>query len=339
MRSLIGVVLILCSLMLIQAGCAPDAPHDNPLDPQSVSYRGDGNLTGKVLTLGIPYSGISGALVTVEQARSTETNAELTASDGSFSFSHAPSGSLMVVISKPSYMSDTLHIFLSVGGSYNTTVHLDALPQITNQKVVTTAIEQLWPGTVFFATVTANVTDPDGIGDIADSSVHVQIDSASFPMQYSGGTGEFEATIQQDSLPTKNIQWLVGRPFYISARDRENGGARVGPFFVSRIITKQQTPVAGSPPSSPSNDTTTAYPTFEWNPPQDVRFDYSYSLQIFQVNAGTPTQIGSSITIASDSSDYPYPDSLVPGNYFWTIGIIDSYGNSARSLGASFVVP
>lgn len=328
MRSLVGVVLLLCSLMLIQTGCAPDAPHGNSLDPLSPNYRNSGNLTGKVLTLSVPYSGISGALVTIEQDRS----AEMTASDGSFSFADAPSGSLTVTISKTSFMSDTVNLSLPVGGSYSATVHLDALPQITNANVVTAMIYQLWPGAVYSATVTANVTDPDGIGDIVDSTVRVQIDSLSFKMDYSGETGLYEATINTSQLPDQNFQWLVGRQFYVSARDQENGSAREGPFYVTRIISVEPVPT-----SPTSQDTTTAHPTFEWNPP-NVSYGYTYSLQIFLINAGVPTQIGTPVTLVSDSVSYSYPDSLGPGNYFWTVGITDRFGNSARSEGASFVV-
>lgn len=329
MRSSIGVVMILCSLMAIQFGCAPDAPHDNPLDPGSPNYRNAGNLSGKVLTLSIPNTGIPNALVTIQQNGS----AQLTASDGSFSFADAPSGSLSVVVSKPSYMSDTLNFTLPVGGRYDATFHLDALPVITNPQVVTTKIDQWWPGPVYYATVTANVTDPDGIGDIVDSTVSVQVDSLSFVMNYSGGTGTFQATINATQLPGQDLQWLVGKEFFVHARDRENGSAIQGPFYVSRIIESE--PATTYPANS---DTTSANPTFEWSPPP-VSFNYTYSLQVFLVNAGTPSQVGNPIILGANFISYSYPDSLAPGQYFWTIGITDSYGNSSRSKEASFIVP
>ena len=329
MRSSIGVVMIICSLMMIQFGCAPDAPHDNPLDPGSPNYRNAGNLNGKVLSLSFPYSGIPNALVTVEQNGS----AELTASDGSFSFADAPAGSLTLVITKPSFMADTLSITLPVGATYDTTVHLDALPVITNPEVVTTKIDQWWPGPVYYATVTANVADPDGIGDIVDSTVHVQVDSLSFNMSYSGGTGTFQATINATQLPGQDLQWLVGKEFFVYASDRENGLTSQGPFYVSRIIESEPAP------TSPGNsDTTSASPTFEWNPPS-ASFSYTYSLQLFLISAGTPSQVGNSIILGANDVSYIYPDSLKPGQYFWTIGITDSYGNSSRSKEASFIVP
>lgn len=329
MRSLAGVVLILCSLMLIQTGCAPDAPHDNPLDPRSPDYRNAGDLTGRVLSLSLPYTGISGALVSIEENGSSQ----LTSSDGSFNFADAPSGNIALIISKSSYMSDTLHVTVPVGGSYNAVIHLDALPQISGAKIVTTKIDQWWPGPVYLATITATITDPDGLGDVVDSTVRVRIDSLSFAMDYTGGTGSFGATINASALPGQDLQWLIGKECYILAADRENGTSQEGPFYVTRIIGSEPGPTS---PVSP--DTTTAQPTFEWNPPP-VSYEYTYFLQIFKINAGTPSQVGSTITLGENYVSYNYPDTLGAGEYFWTIGIMDQYGNSSRSKEASFVVP
>lgn len=329
MRSLVGVVLILCGLALIQTGCAPDAPHDNPVDPMSPNFKSAGRLTGRVLSLSIPYSGISDALVTIEQNGS----AQLTASDGSFSFADAPSGNITLVVSKPSYQNDTLDISLPVGGTYDAVIHLDALPQITGVQVVTTKIDQWWPGPVYSATVTADVADPDGIGDVLDSTVQVQVDSLRFQMSFAGGTGNYQVTINATQLPGQDLQWLIGKEIFVSALDRENGAAVSGPYYVSRIIDLEPEPT-----SPASLDTTTAYPTFEWNPPP-VSYSYTYFLLVYQINAGTPSQVGNPITLGPNYVSYTYPDSLVPGQYFWTIGITDQYGNSSRSKEASFIVP
>ncbi len=330
MRSLAGVVLILSSLVLIVAGCAPDAPHDNPLDPGSPDYKNAGNLTGRVLSLSVPYTGISGALVTIEQ----NGVSEFTLSDGSFSFSDAPSGNITLITSKPSYMNDTLHLTLPVGGSYDAVVHLDALPEIFNAKIVTTKIDQWWPGPVYSATVTANITDPDGLGDVVDSTVHVRIDSLLFKMNFTGGSDTYGVTVNATALPDSDLQWLIGKPVYVTATDRENGTSRQGPFFVTRIIGSEPSPIS---PVNP--DSTTAQPVFQWNAPPSVSYVYTYFLQIYQVNAGTPSQVGNTITLGENYDYYGYQGSLAPGQYFWTIGITDQYGNSSRSKEASFVVP
>lgn len=332
MRSLAGVFLILFGLVFIQTGCAPDAPHDNPLDPRSPNYRDAGNLSGSVLTLSFPYKGISGALVTIQENGLSKS----TSSDGSFSFVDAPAGNITLIVSKASYLSDTLHITVPVGGTYNATVHLDALPVITNSKVVTTKIDQWWPGPVYSATVTANVTDPDGIGDVVDSTVCVRIDSLSFRMNYTGGSGNFGVTISDSSLPGQDLQWLVGKEFIVSAADRESGTSFSQPFYVSRIIEAQESEPA---PTQPLNsDSTSPNPTFEWNPPS-VSYSYTYFLQIYQINAGTQTQVGGTISLGESYVSYAYPGSLEKGTYIWTIGIVDQYGNSCRSKEAAFVVP
>ncbi len=332
MRSLAGVILILLSLVFIQTGCAPDAPHNNPLDPKSPNYKDAGNLTGRVLSLSLPYKGIAGALVTIQDNGFSRS----TTSTGDFSFTDAPAGNITLIISKTAYQNDTLQVTVPVGGSYNATVHLDALPVITASKVVTAKIDQWWPGAVYSATVTANVTDPDGLGDVVDSTVRVRIDSLSFKMVYTGGSGNFGVTISDSSLPNQDLQWLIGRQFVVSATDRENGTSFSQPFYVSRIIESQESEPG---PTSPLNsDSTSSSPKFEWNPPS-VTYDYTYFLQIYQINAGTPTQVGSTISLGENYVSYTYPGTLEKGTYIWTIGIVDQYGNSSRSKEAAFLVP
>ncbi len=330
MRSLIGVVLILGGLAFIQMGCAPDAPHDNPLDPNSPNYKTQGRVTGKVLSLSLPYAGISNALVTVGQ----NGVAQLTASNGSFSIANAPSGKITVVISKPAYLPDTLYLNLPVGGNVDTTIHIDALPQITGAQVVTSKIDHWWPGPIYSATVTAGVSDPDGQLDIIDSTVQVQVDSLSFLLTRTTGSN-YQVVIDASQLPNQDLQWLVGKEFTISAADHENGRGESGPFYVSRIIEPEAVPT--SPTSLQSS---TPSPVFEWNPPT-ISYDYTYQLQIVHIDTSTGIQTvaWSQAGLSSTYVSFNYPGSLGSGTYFWTVTVFDDYGNSSRSKEASFVVP
>ncbi len=330
MRSLIGVVLILGGLASIQTGCAPDAPHDNPLDPHSPNYRNAGRLVGKILTLSLPYVGISNALVTIEESGS----AQLTASDGSFAFQDAPSGNITLVVSKPNYLADTLHLNLPVGGSIDTATHLDAIPQIMGAEVVTTKVDHWWPGPIYSATVTAGVTDPDGQLDIIDSTVQVTVDSLSFPMDHATGSN-YKVIIDASQFPNHDLQWLVGKQFTISAVDHENGKGESTPFYVSRIIEQEAVP------TSPTNlQSSSASPVLEWNPPT-VSYNYTYQLQIVHIDTSTGIQaVAWSLPgINSSYVSFNYPGSLGSGTYYWTVTIVDDYGNSSTSREASFIVP
>jgi hypothetical protein len=329
MRSLIGVVLILGGLVLIQTGCAPDPPHDNPLDPNSPNYKSAGNFSGKVLTLGLPYAGVPNVLVTLLQNGS----AQLTASDGSFSFPDAPSGNIAVTISKSGYLTDTLHLEVSIGGNIDTLVHIDALPQVSGARVVTTKVDHWYPGPAYSATVTATVTDPDGQVDIIDSTVQVHIDSLSFTMNRTTGSN-YEVVIDDSQLPNQDLQWLVGKDIVISATDHESGAGSSAPFFVSRIIEPEAVPT-----SPTSLQSTVASPVLEWNPPT-VSYNFTYQLQVVHIDTSTGIQavVWSESGLSSTDLSFTYPGSLSSGTYFWTVTVIDDYGNSSRSKEASFMV-
>ncbi|MFZ1080677.1 MAG: carboxypeptidase-like regulatory domain-containing protein [Candidatus Kryptoniota bacterium] len=325
MRRLNNNFFILALLVAFLDGCVPNAPHDNPIDPGSPNPKTDGALKGSVLSLGLPYSGIPNALVVIEQNGS----AQYTATDGSFSFSNAPPGNITLVITKALYMNDTVRIYLPVGGNLDTLIHIDALPQINNAQVVTSKIDQWLPGVVYSAVVSASITDLDGFQDV--DTVYVRVDSLTFGMNYIGGNN-YQVNINADSLPNQDIQWLVGKQFIIFAIDHENGTGQSAGFYVTRIIEAE-----ANPTSPISLDATTSYPQFNWSPPT-VSFDYNYQLQIYQVNSGTQTPVGSPISISSDSISYNDPDSLAVGQYSWTLTIIDNFDNSSTAKEQSFEV-
>ncbi len=331
MRNLIR--LVLCLFVLNLVGCAPDAPHDNPLDPGSPNRITDGNLSGKVLTLGLPYIGISGALVTIEG-----TNlAGMTASDGSFAFQNAPSGNTFIVITKESYLSDTLKLSLPVGGNLDTLIHLDGLPQISNSQVVTSKVDHWYPGPAYTATVSANVTDPDGFLDV--DSVYVQIDSLVFGMSHITEKN-YQVIINADSLPNQNLQWLVGKQFVVSAMDHEKGVGQGLGFYVSRIIESEASP------KFPVGDTilATHYPVMDWDlPPSGLAFEYTFQLEVVSLAGATPIPVWSSQSgFPASTTSYDFRnsgDSLGAGDYYWTVAIVDQFGNSSRSTEAAFTIP
>ena len=322
-----SAILILTSFAMVLAGCAPDAPHDNSLDPMSPNYKSVGVMEGRVMTLSPPYGGIPNVLVSIQQTGT----AELTLSNGSFSFANVPAGTITLLVTKAAYLSDTIQVTLPVGGNYDAEIHLDALPQISNAQVVTSKIDQWWPGPVYTATVTANVVDPDGVGDI--DSVYVRVDSLSFTMNYSVANKNFQVNIGATQLPDQNLQWLIGRQMNVFAIDRSKGAGASPSLYISRIIESEPVPTYPT-----SLDTTAVSPRFDWNPPT-VSFDYTYQLQVVRIDAGTETVVWSQSGLNSSYVSYNYPAVLPSGTYFWTAAIVDAYGNVSRSKEASFVVP
>jgi hypothetical protein len=181
------------------------------------------------------------------------------------------------------------------------------------------------------------VTDPNSITEL--DSVWFGVDTLRFPLSYSVGTKKFITTIYKYQFPTNTIQWLVGKPLRIIARDTKNAIGISNDFFVTRVIENTATPIY---PSSFNNDTTGAAPVFKWLPP-DVTFNFSYSLFLSRVDGGVLTQIWSTSGINSFFEEYAYTttgsgSALTAGNYSWSVSVVDDFGNVARSKESSFVI-
>ena len=212
---------------LLSLRCAPDAPHDNPMDPASRGFRNTGGITGRVLTLNEPRQPVAAALISTAQG-----TASVTGDDGSFQVVSLPAGDDTIVVSKAGFLSDTVMIVVSASQSALVEIHLDALPNVSQASVVTQKIDQWWPGPIYSAYVTSSISDPDGLSDI--DTTFVSVDTLSFPLVYSVTDKNFQTTISTLQLPTNNIQWLVGKPLTFVAKDRSGGVFSRGGVFVSR---------------------------------------------------------------------------------------------------------
>jgi hypothetical protein len=79
-----------------------------------------------------------------------------------------------------------------------------------------------------------------------------------------------------------------------------------------------------------------------WTPPT-VTFNYTNTLAIARVDAGTETVVWTYTGLNFFYEQIQFPgdasgQTLPPGNYVWTISVVDEFGNYCRSKEASFVV-
>ena len=140
-------------------------------------------------------------------------------------------------------------------------------------------------------------------------------------------------------MPTNTIQWLVGKALTIVSTDRSNARGVGAPFYVTRIIEDEATPIY---PSSLNNDTTGSTPLLEWSPP-NVTFIYSYTLVHFSRDFWNGTVVWTYPGLSFGNEELQYPNdksgqTLQAGNYVWTISVVDEFGNYSRSKESSFVV-
>jgi hypothetical protein len=74
-----------------------------------------------------------------------------------------------------------------------------------------------------------------------------------------------------------------------------------------------------------------------------VTFSFTYTLNMSRIDAGISTPVWSVANVNSQISEYQYPGggtapTLTPGNYAWTVTVVDEFGNYSRSKESSFVV-
>jgi len=315
-------------LVIAFAGCVPDAPRDNPLDPDSPLYHNVADVTGTVTTFYPPYRPIVNVLVLALSSGS----ASLTDQNGTFTIHALAVGEHALVASKTGYASDTVHVIVKAGIMNQVNFHLDALPTFSNLSATTSHIAQWWPGPIYQADFAVMVNDNDGATDI-DSVLVVIEDSIRRLMSYSLIDRRFHSTIKSEELPSGALQWLIGRPIVIVAHDRPGNTSSSPAMFITRII--DETPVAASPSGL---DTASARPTLIWNAVY-LPYLFSFEVEVVRVDAGYQTSVWKRTNLVNTSTSINVTSSLSNGTYYWTVAIVDEYGNRSRSKEASFIIP
>ncbi|MCK9410073.1 MAG: carboxypeptidase-like regulatory domain-containing protein [Bacteroidetes bacterium] len=319
--------------MLVLFGCVDDAPRGNPLDPDSDNYISNGSLTGLIIIANQSF-GIAGAVVWNETAAISVT----TDTRGYFVFNDVPAGTHRFIAAKENYINDTFSVTIRNGSGIQVIRGLNGAPLVTFQQILTRKIDQYFPSPQYFVDITATVTDPNGIVEL--DSVWFGVDSLRYPLSYSVSTKNFQATVYKYDFPTNSIQWLVGKPLTIVSRDVNNAVNISTPFYVTRVIENEASPKY---PSSLQNDTVKADSLyFTWSPP-NVTYNYSYSISLSRVDAGTQKVVWTLTGLNSFNEEYAfysYPDrpTLLSGSYVWTISVVDDFGNYGRSKESAFVI-
>ena len=324
------------------AGCLGEAPHDNPLDPESESYRDAGAVIGVVTGIYPPFAGRAGARVhLVPLGRAGEERVVRTAADGTFRVDALPAGRYEVRAEGDGLQGATDTVEVAAGATAEVRFALDALPIVTAPVVRTVHIEN-WPplSPVFQIEVSAEATDPDRVADV--DSVFLVADGAaaggrSVRLPLAETTpGRFTATVDASRLPGGRVQSLLGRTLTVQATDRSGGTGVSAPFSLVRVV--EQTPLTFRP-QVPGEAIGANPPTLEWRP-SDLPFAFTYRVELFvQDGAGVLTRIFTQSGLPSTQTALTLPAALASGNYSWTVWTVDEAGNGSRSRPAGFTAP
>jgi len=133
-----------------------------------------------------------------------------------------------------------------------------------------------------------------------------------------------------------NLGTVVGHPFMFTAQDADSGIHLVGPAYMWRVI--EDVPQLASPVLS---DTVySATPTYSWDR-FDADFPFGYEVNVVNLTAGFETTVWTSPLLPSGSDSIlsvQQPESLLDGDYYWTITVEDSFENSSRSKEGGFTI-
>lgn len=327
---MIKIKLIIYTLLFFLFSCAPEAPHDNSLDPYHSSIGNSGiGLIGEVLSKAEPHVPISNCLVLIMPEQYYDT----TNIDGRFQFSNLQTGVHQIIIEKAGFKSDTSILAPDTVSSNPMHFYLNGLPFITETKIYSEYIDQWWPDPVANIKFEIIANDPDGAGDIKIITLDVP---------EMGISKEFTRTVKQDSFflqlsepdfPQDSLPQLIGKEMQIVLQDNSNKRVTESPFYLIRIIDFAPIPV-----EPVGLQTVVPKPLFQWQP-YIASFVFNYEVSVFVVAAGLPVLIHNQKNVSVNQTEYQYPDSLSTGTYFWTVGVRDEIGNLSRSKEASFIVP
>ncbi|HEX8299875.1 MAG TPA: carboxypeptidase-like regulatory domain-containing protein [Rubricoccaceae bacterium] len=322
--------------VLALSGCLGDAPHDNPLDPDSAAYVDAGSLGGRVTNLYPPFTGRSGARVHVRpDGPDGPERLVRTAPDGTFRVDGLPSGDYIVIADGDGLLPDTASVSVAVGALSEAVFELDALPVVSVPVVRTVHIEN-WPplAAVFQVEVEVTATDPDRASDVEGAALVADGLALRIPLAETA-PGTFTATLDAAGLPGGRVQSLLGQPLAVEVTDLSGGTGRSTPVSLVRVI--EQTPLTFRPQISdptPSNP-----PTLEWRP-SDLPFAFTYRVEVFVTDgAGVLNRIVTASGLPSTQTTLTLPAVLPPGSYSWTVWTVDAAGNRSRSRPAGFVLP
>jgi len=310
--------------------CTNPAEHSNPLDPESPDYTEHGTLRGQVTTIYPPYQALAGASIRLlPGGLSVQSDAT-----GNFSFGKLANGNYALEAALSGYALRQLNTKVLAREERVVEVRLDALPTVASANVTSARVatrEATAPR--LFLEINAEVTDLDGANDVRRVLVSIPGRVAPDTLARAGSFARWQRIFPNDELAPLNLHNLVGAPLEFLAEDGAGEKSPAQAFQLARLINEEPEP------TYPSNGET--FPrnndrNLRWQLPV-IAFDHSVRIEVYRLDAGFPFLV-STLNLRSGANSLPYPGSLTSGTYYWTVKIIDGFGNSSRSKEATFQV-
>lgn len=329
------VVILLGWICLCYLACEWTPQRDNPLDPNSELYHplSPGSIAGVVRNLS-GSSLLPGVVVNLESG----SQGVVTGSDGSYLIENVADGQHWVRIHKEGYAEDSTQVTVSTGVTSTADFHMNALPYFDSVSVTLHRIRVV-PSYDEYVTIYSRIIDIDGnisilLPDTAVLAIFEgdTIGKLNYSSSQTSGTFSFGRDFPISEL-VSNSQDIVGRPFTLIAIDQTRAFRISEPYSVARWLDVPN-------PVYPMNQQAVPTPTLIWDP-YSAAFSYVQNTRIFD---NLDALVWDSLSIASGVVQVTVSDSLLTTNstypiyYYWTIEVVDIFGNAARSMKATFYV-
>lgn len=324
--------------ILALAACTTPAEHNNPLDPQSPGFTDSGSIAGQVTSYYQPFQSLAGARIHLLSDGTASMQSDAT---GKFMFNALPPASYALVAEAPGYAADTASVEVFSRQTSTIDFHLDALPLMEAATVTAAHVKTRASASdtdLVFLDIRATVLDPDGPNDIARVRVDMPAFAFSDTLARSQAANTWERILAPEELKTASGAGidpynLVGTAFQLVISDAPGATVISAPFQLARVIAEEPLPL------DPANGVTvtTGAPQLQWQTPV-LAFEHTLTLHVYKVVSGFQTLLLTIPELAAGSNSLPYPGRLTSGSYFWTVTIVDHFGNSSRSKEATFQV-
>lgn len=317
-------------------GCLGDAEHANPLDPLSPGFVDEGYVTGRIQNRSL--TGIGGVTVTTMPGAATT----VTSADGEFRIDDLPAGKYVVTTSSSDYETgvDTVDVSLIQPGRAD--FELNGMPRLESITVNTAHVSRWWPLEDLYQMEVAVVADDaDGVFDLDRLWIDIPSLQFSDTMQVTQTPGVFVRTVEETDLPSGTIHALLGTPVEVHARDQQ--GAVVASPSLQLVRVIDETPEAtdeafqfGTPNCLQVGSGSTAVPFVEWKE-LFLPFPFQHEVEVIRVDPGVESLVERVTGIPADSTSVNV-GAVPPGDYYWTVSVIDDFSNSSRSKQVGFCV-
>lgn len=309
-------------------GCFDDPVRDHPLDPLGENFIDKGNIIIRVTSFYPPLAGLNDIEIQVAQPPIIgQTNEQ-----GEYRSPDLGVGTYQVTISGEGYASIDTLVSVTAGESSRLDIPLPGLPVFSAFELHSLHLSRWFPPPeeLFSLEIVAELDDLDGLADI--DSLWLVSNQPAFKEEIfvEVTPGRYVHSIPSGRL-SAGLVALQGREFQLLAKDRSGEINWSAPRSMIRVI--EETPLA----LDPDNLTvlTESLPTFNWAPIA-LQYPFTFRLDIVQINQNVESIVQTIESIPATDTTITAATPLLAGNYFWTISVVDEFGNRSRSREAGF---